>query len=90
MRFKPPVFVVGSPRSGTTWLYHLSPSIGQRPECLTCWLPVFDDFGNARIVSAFSRNGSRVSSSSAPGLKQKRYPPGFSKNADLPGTSCEP
>jgi LPS sulfotransferase NodH len=28
MRFKPPVFVVGSPRSGTTWLYHLLLSSG--------------------------------------------------------------
>ncbi|NNG17260.1 MAG: sulfotransferase, partial [Gemmatimonadales bacterium] len=28
MRFKPPVFVLGSPRSGTTWLYHLLLSSG--------------------------------------------------------------
>ena len=28
MRFKSPVFVVGSPRSGTTWLYHLLLSAG--------------------------------------------------------------
>ena len=28
MKLKPPVFVVGSPRSGTTWLYHLLLSSG--------------------------------------------------------------
>jgi hypothetical protein len=50
MALKPPVFIVGSPRSGTTWLYHILLSSGgfaiyrTEPRVFTYLAPLFGDF----------------------------------------------
>ncbi|HEX6996395.1 MAG TPA: sulfotransferase [Gammaproteobacteria bacterium] len=56
-----PVFIVGCPRSGTTWLYHILLSAGRfaiyrsETNIYNAFAPAYGGFGNVRMREAFLR-----------------------------------